>query len=75
MRSLLRDLAALRAGAGPDALLNADVADRLAPLAAGPLGEQAGALAEKVSGSRMALRGFASKLLTFDLLVDALSGN
>jgi DNA polymerase-3 subunit delta' len=74
LRSLLRDLAALRAGAGPERLLNADVADRLAPLAAGPLGERAGALAESAGRTRSALRGFANKLLTFDLLVDALSG-
>jgi DNA polymerase-3 subunit delta' len=74
LRSLLRDLAALRAGAGPERLLNADVADRLAPLAAGPLGERAGALAESAGRTRAALRGFANKLLTFDLLVDVLSG-
>ncbi len=73
LRSLLRDLAALRAGAGPEDLLNADVADRLAPLAEGPLGARAGVLAENVAGTRGALRGFANKLLSFDLLVDDLS--
>ena len=73
LRSLLRDVAALRAGAGPEALLNADVAARLEPLATGPLGARAGALAESVAGTRGALRGFANKLLSFDLLVDDLS--
>jgi DNA polymerase-3 subunit delta' len=73
LRSLLRDLAALRAGAGPEALLNSDVAGRLAPLSAGPLGQHAGSLARSAAGSRAALRGFASRLLTFDLLVDDLS--
>jgi len=73
LRSLLRDLAALRAGAGPGSLLNADVAGRLAPLASGPLGARAGVLAENVAQTRGALRGFANKLLTFDLLVDELS--
>src|SRR5262249_29053827 len=38
LRSLLRDVAALRAGAGR--LLNADVAGRLEALAGGPMGEQ-----------------------------------
>jgi DNA polymerase-3 subunit delta' len=73
LRSLLRDVAALRAGAGPEALLNADVAGRLEPLATGPLGARAGALAESVAGTRGALRGFANKLLSFDILVDDLS--
>jgi len=73
LRSLLRDLAALRAGASPGGLLNADVAERLQPLAAGSLGARAGVLAENVAGTRSALRGFANKLLTFDLLVDDLS--
>ncbi|MCG6921018.1 MAG: AAA family ATPase [Acidobacteria bacterium] len=72
LRSLLRDLAALRAGATAETLLNADVAGRLAPLAAGPLGARAVSLGETAGGTRTALRGFASKLLTFDVLVDAL---
>jgi DNA polymerase-3 subunit delta' len=74
LRSLLRDLAALRAGAPPTALVNADVAERLAALAAGPLGARAGLVAERAEEARRALRGFASKLLTFDLLVDSLAG-
>jgi DNA polymerase-3 subunit delta' len=74
LRSLLRDLAALRAGASPAALLNPDVASRLQALADGPLGERAIGLADEAGEARGALRGFASKLLTFDRLVDALAG-
>jgi DNA polymerase-3 subunit delta' len=72
LRSLLRDVAALRAGAGPDSLINLDVADRLRGLSAGRLGERAVALAERVGETRGALRGFANRLLSFDLLLDAL---
>jgi DNA polymerase-3 subunit delta' len=74
LRSLLRDLLALRAGAPGETLVHADLADRLAPLAAGSLGERAGLLAERAGEARRALRGFANRLLTFDLLVDALAG-
>jgi DNA polymerase-3 subunit delta' len=73
LRSLLRDVTALRAGAGAGDLLNADVAPRLEPLARGPLGARAAALAEDVAGTRAALRGFANKLLSFDVLMDQLS--
>lgn len=75
LRSLLRDLAALRAGAPPEALLSPDLAPRLAALASGRLGERATSLAEDAGEARAALRGFASKLLTFDRLVDALAGD
>jgi hypothetical protein len=75
LRSLLRDLAALRAGAAISVLVNPDVAPRLAPLASGPLGASAPQLAERAEEARIALRGFAGKLLTFDLLVDALAGD
>jgi DNA polymerase-3 subunit delta' len=75
LRSLLRDLAALRAGAPPETLLSPDLAPRLAALAAGRLGERATSLAEEAGEARTALRGFASKLLTFDRLVDALAGD
>jgi DNA polymerase-3 subunit delta' len=75
LRSLLRDLAALRAGAPPETLLSPDLAPRLAALAAGRLGERATSLAEEAGEARMALRGFASKLLTFDRLVEALAGD
>ncbi len=75
LRSLLRDLAALRAGAPADTLLNPDLAPRLAPLASGRLGERATSLGEEAAAAREALRGFASKLLTFDRLVEALAGD
>jgi DNA polymerase-3 subunit delta' len=74
LRSLLRDLAALRAGARPEVVVNVDLAPRLSPLARGGLGERATALAEQAGDARFALRGFANKLLTFDLLVDSLAG-
>ena len=74
LRSLLRDLLALRAGASSATLLHPDLADRLAPLARGPLGTRASALAEEAAETRNALRGFANKLLAFDVLVDALAG-
>jgi len=75
LRSLLRDLAALRAGAGVDALVNADAGPRLVRIAAGRVGERAFLLAERAGEARQGLRGFANKLLTFDLLVDALAGD
>jgi DNA polymerase III subunit delta' len=75
LRSLLRDVAALRAGSPPQALLHPDAAKRLQPLASGRLGERAALLAERAGEARYALRGFANKLLTFDLLVDALAGD
>ena len=80
LRSLLRDVAALRAGS--PALLNADVAARLEPLARGPLGERAGEMARAAGETRDALegkitgtnlrRGPANALLAFDVLMDAL---
>ena len=74
LRALLRDIAALHASAGRrQAALNADVADRLAALARGSLGERAASLAEVVGEAQEAFAGNAAKLLTFDLLVDALS--
>ena len=74
LRSLLRDLLALRAGASGGALVHPGLAERLAPLARGPLGARAGALADEAEEARIALRGFANKLLAFDLLVDSLAG-
>jgi DNA polymerase-3 subunit delta' len=73
--SLLRDLLALRAGASKETLVHPDLAERLAPLARGPLGERATLLAERAGEARFALRGFANRLLTFDLLVDSLAGD
>lgn len=75
LRSLLRDILALRAGAEAGTLVHPDLAGRLAPLAGGPLGERAAALADRAGEARLALRGFANKLLTFDLLVDSLAGD
>jgi DNA polymerase-3 subunit delta' len=75
LRSLLRDLAALHAGASASNLVNPDLAPRLLPLARGRLGERAVGLAEDAAQARSALRGFASRLLTFDVLVDALAGD
>lgn len=72
-RSLLRDVAALSAGAEPARLLNGDLAPRLARLAAGPLGPRAGALAEAAGEARAALRANAHKQLTLDALLDALA--
>lgn len=71
LRSLLRDVAALRAGVAGASLLNPDVAARLAPLAAGRLGATAGELAERVAESLLAIQGNAAKLLEMDALVDA----
>ncbi len=69
LRSLLRDLAVLRAGA-PERVLHADLAARLEPLSRGPLGARAGELAEAAAESLRALRGNASKALVLDLLLD-----
>jgi DNA polymerase-3 subunit delta' len=74
LRALLRDLAALRAGAEGGRLLNADVAARLAPLARGPLGARAAELADAANEARDALRGYANELLTLDLLVEKVAG-
>jgi DNA polymerase-3 subunit delta' len=74
LRSLLRDLAALRAGAPPRVLLNADAVARLAPLSQGKLGERAALLAEAVGETRTALRGNANKLLAMDELLETLAG-
>lgn len=73
LRTLLRDLAALRAGASPASLLNADVAARLEALAATPLGDRAAELAESVGETREALRVNANRLLSMDVLIDRLS--
>jgi DNA polymerase-3 subunit delta' len=74
LRSLLRDAMLLRSGAGPGALLNADVAPLLTALARGPLGERAAVLAEAVGETREALRLNANKLLSMDVLMDGFSG-
>jgi DNA polymerase-3 subunit delta' len=71
LRSLLRDLVALHAGVRSDAVLNADVAHRLVPLAKA-LGKRASALTEAVGEVRVALEGNANRLLSMDLLMDTL---
>jgi DNA polymerase-3 subunit delta' len=74
LRSLLRDLAAARAGAPPSRLLNADVGERVAALAQSGVGERAAALAAAAGETRYALRGYANKLLSFDVLMAELAG-
>jgi DNA polymerase-3 subunit delta' len=73
LRSLLRDLCALRAGAGGDHLLNADLASRLAPLARTPLGQRARELAEVAGEMLELLRGNANKALLLDGLLAAVA--
>jgi len=83
LRALLRDVAAVRAGAGTPALLNGDVGGRLRVLADGPLGPAAGRLAEAVGEVRTVVGGAplastyerrnANKLLSMDLMVEALA--
>ncbi|MGE0453521.1 MAG: ATP-binding protein [Vicinamibacteria bacterium] len=73
LRSLLRDLLALRSGAPEAALLNADLAPRLRALASGPLGASAGALGERTAEILLALKGNASRPLSADLLGEALA--
>jgi DNA polymerase-3 subunit delta' len=73
LRSLLRDVAVLHAGA-PQAVLNADASAQLQELALGPLGARAAGLAEAVHETRRALRGNAYKPLTLDLLLERLGG-
>ncbi len=73
IRSLLRDLVALRAGAEATQLLNPDLAPRLSRLAQGPLGPHAVALAEAASEARAALEAYGNKLLALDRLLDAIA--
>ena len=74
LRSLLRDLAAARAGATADRMLNADVGDRLVALGQGRLAARAVALADLTEETRTNLRGNASRPMSMDVLVDALAG-
>jgi DNA polymerase-3 subunit delta' len=73
LRSLLRDLVALRAGAGAEQLLNADLAARLEPLAAARIGDQARELAEGAGEMLELLRGNANKALLLDRLLGAVA--
>ena len=74
LRALLRDALLLRHGAAPGSLLNADVEPRLAAMARGALGDRAAALAEAAGETREALRLNANKLLSMDVLMDAIAG-
>jgi DNA polymerase-3 subunit delta' len=74
LRSLLRDVAALAAGCDPANLLNADVGARLASIARGPLSHRALSICDAASEAEEALRGNANKLLTMDVVVDAVAG-
>ena len=69
LRSLLRDLVALRSGteARP---LHADLAARLEPLSRGVLGARAGELAEAAAEAGRALRANAYKPLVLDVLLE-----
>jgi DNA polymerase-3 subunit delta' len=75
LRSLLRDLCALQAGAGADRLLNADLARRLEPLARSPLGQSARELAELAGEMLELLRGNANKALIVDRLLQAVASS
>jgi DNA polymerase-3 subunit delta' len=67
----LTALRSLRLGASKQALLNADVGDRIAAIAKGPVGERAAEIAETAAETRTLLRGNAHRLLVMDLLMDA----
>jgi DNA polymerase-3 subunit delta' len=74
LRSVLRDLAALRSGADARRLLNADVAPAISSLAATPLGRRAWSLAVEAGHTRRALKHErANELLAIDRLVDVLA--
>lgn len=74
LRSILRDVAALRAGAAPESVLNRDAAPVLAELARGPLGGRAVTLGDVTEDVRTGVRGNANRLLSMDVLVDAVAG-
>jgi DNA polymerase-3 subunit delta' len=74
LRSILRDVAALRAGSPPESALNRDAAEALAALARGPLGARAVALGDVTEDARTAMRQNANRLLSMDVLVDAVAG-
>ena len=74
LRSILRDVAALRAGSSPESILNRDAAGPLAALARGPLGARAVGLGDVTEDARTAARQNANRLLSMDVLVDAVAG-
>jgi DNA polymerase-3 subunit delta' len=71
LRTLLRDVAGLAAGARPDTLLNADIAERLRPWPRRPWAPRAAALAEATGETLFGLKGNASKVLSLDALLDS----
>ena len=74
LRSILRDVAALRAGSATESVLNRDAAPALVALARGPLGARAVGLGDVTEDTRTALRQNANRLLSMDVLVDAVAG-
>lgn len=71
--SLMRDIAVLQSGAGPEWLVHAGAADALALAAAGPV--DAFSLFSKVIDARQRLAGQANRVILWDdLLHDATSG-
>lgn len=73
LRAVLRDVAALAAGAPERSALNADVLPRLQALARGPLGPRSGELAAAVGETREAFRTNANRLLSMDVLLEKLA--
>jgi DNA polymerase-3 subunit delta' len=74
LRSILRDVAALAAGASLDAILNRDTAEPLAAMAKGPLGRRAVSLGDVTEDTRTGVRQNANPLLSMDVLIDAVAG-
>ena len=74
MRSLLRDVAALRAGGREELLFNRDLVTRLGSVARGTLGARAAELASFCGETIVSLRGNANKQLAMDVLAGAASG-
>jgi DNA polymerase-3 subunit delta' len=74
LRSILRDVAALAAGAAPESILNRDAAQPLGAMARGPLGLRAVSLGDVTEDTRTAVRQNANALLSMDVLVDAVAG-
>ena len=74
MRSLLRDVEALRCGAGEELLFNRDLVGRLGSVARGSLGVRAAELASFCGETILSLRGNANKSLAMDVLAEAASG-
>lgn len=74
LRSLLRDLAALQAGAPVERIVNSDAGPRLQAFAGTRLAARALTIADVVERTRAALRGNANKLLATDAMLIAFRG-